>query len=252
MSAPVSVCMATWNGARHLDAQVGSILAQLGAQDELVVVDDASSDDTVARLQAHGDARIRIHRNERNLGHVGSFARALSLGRHPILLMADQDDVWLPGRLQAMRDAMLASGCWVLASNQVFIDGEGRPLAYACGRVRAADSRRHLRNILAVFAGGTEYFGCAMGVSRAALDVLLPVPDWVESHDLWIALGGNLARANLHLERDTLARRVHGANASIVSRPLRSKLWSRWIFLRSLGCLAWRLGARLVRPPGRG
>ena len=52
MSTPASVRMATWNGARHLDAQVRSILEQLEPDDELVVVDDASSDDTVERLLA--------------------------------------------------------------------------------------------------------------------------------------------------------------------------------------------------------
>lgn len=247
MSTPVSVCMATCNGVRHLDAQVRSILEQLGPDDELVVVDDASSDETLNRLRGYEDPRIRIHCNEANIGHVDSFERALGLGRHDLLLMADQDDVWLPGRLDAMRAAMLASGCWVLSSNQTFINGQGLPTSFDCEPVRAADSNRHWRNIMGIFRGRRVYYGCAMAVSRQSLAVVLPIPPYVESHDLWIAMAGNVARANLHLERDTLARRVHGSNASIVRRPLRRKLWSRLVFLRSLLEISRRLSALLVR-----
>jgi hypothetical protein len=75
--------------------------------------------------------------------------------------------------------------------------------------------------------------------------LVLPMPHWVESHDLWIATGSNLIRSNVHVERDTLRRRLHGANASIVNRSLHLKLRSRAIFARSLLVLGLR--ARAVR-----
>jgi glycosyltransferase involved in cell wall biosynthesis len=237
---PISVCMATYNGERYLQPQIDSILQQLQPQDELVVVDDGSLDDTVLLLQALRDPRIRVHPNARNLGHVGSFARALSLARHPVIAMADQDDVWPASRLDDMVAALQASGACLASGNSTYVDGEGRPVPELCGPLLAQDSRRHWRNILGVFAARRGYFGCAMVLRRELLEVVLPIPQFVESHDLWIALAANLHRSNVHVERSVLLRRVHGSNASVLRRPLWQQLVSRWVFLRSLAVLTAR------------
>lgn len=250
-SMNVSVCMATYNGARYLSAQMTSILEQLGPDDEVVVVDDSSSDGTVELLQSMGDARIRIRRNERNLGHVGSFDRALSFAQHDILVMADQDDIWLPGRLDRMKDGLRDPRHWVLSSNTSFIDGEGRPTSFETEGVRSLDSQRYLHNIAGIFTGRHCYYGCAMAMRREILPIILPMPAFVESHDLWIAMAGNAARANVHLDANTLARRVHGHNASILARPLHQKLWSRIVFLQSLLIILWRLSRQRRRPEER-
>jgi len=233
--------MAAYNGARYLREQVQSILAQLGPGDELVVVDDASTDETLALLLSFDDRRIHVHRNTQNLGHVQSFARALSLARHDLLLMSDQDDVWLPERATLMRSALAHPNAWVVSTNSRYIDGEGNRINFDAEGVSASRSTHHFANICSIFTGRRRYYGCAMGLRREILPIVLPIPDFVESHDLWIALASNLARANLHLDSETLSRRVHGSNASIVTRPLRQKLWSRVIFLRSLALLLYRL-----------
>lgn len=241
----VSVCMATYNGARYVHEQVASILPQLGPSDELVVVDDCSRDETVSVLRALEDPRVRIHCNERNRGVVASLERALRLARNDVLMLADQDDVWLPGRVRALVAALQSSGALVASSNSSFMDAAGAPIRFDFPRLRAADSTRYWRNIARIFAGSASYWGCAMAFCRPVLDLVLPMPDWVESHDLWIATGSNLIRSNVHVECDTLRRRVHGSNASIVSRSLRLKLRSRAIFARSVLVLGWR--ARAVR-----
>ena len=241
----VSVCMATYNGARYVHEQVASILPQLGPSDELVAVDDCSRDETVSVLRAFEDPRVRIHLNERNLGVVASFERALRLARNDVLMLADQDDVWLAGRVQALVAALQSSGALVVSSNSSFMDAGGAPIPFDFPRLSAADSKRYWRNIARIFAGSAPYWGCAMAMRRPALELVLPMPDWVESHDLWIATGSNLIGSNVHVERDTLRRRVHGSNASIVNRSLRLKLRSRAIFARSVLVLGLR--ARAVR-----
>jgi glycosyltransferase involved in cell wall biosynthesis len=241
----VSVCMATYDGGRYVHEQVASILPQLGPSDELVVVDDCSRDETVSVLRALEDPRVRIHCNERNRGVVASLERALRLARNDVLLLADQDDVWLPGRVQILIAALQSSGALVASSNSCFVDAAGAPIDFEFPRLRGADSTRYVRNIARIFAGSAPYWGCAMALRRPILDLVLPMPDWVESHDLWIATGSNLIRSNVHVERDTLRRRLHGSNASIVSRSLHLKLRSRAIFARSLLVLGLR--ARAVR-----
>lgn len=236
----ISVCMATYNGEHYIAEQVASILAQLDADDELVVVDDASRDGTVAYMESLGDARVRVARNDRNLGHVQSFAKAVSLARHQYIFMADQDDVWLEGRVAAMRNALEASGAMLVSSDSEFIDGGGKAIAPLRSGLRARDSADHLGNIVRIFKGTAAYDGCAMAFRRPCLPLLLPFPSYVESHDLWIAMAANLLGANVHLEAPTLRRRVHGRNASIVVRPLREKLWSRFVFLLSFAHIAVR------------
>ncbi len=235
----ISVCMATYNGERFLAEQVASILPQLGANDELIVLDDASRDGTVALLERLGDPRVKIHRNERNLGHVQTFSKVLSLAANPVILMADQDDVWLDGRVEAMRQALTDK--LLVSTNSDFMDGEGRPISPLHTGLEAAQSEKYAANIARIFSGKAFYDGCAMGLRAELRPLILPIPTYVESHDLWIAMAANLAKSNIHVPRATLRRRVHGGNASVGRRPLASKLWSRWVFVRSFLALLGRL-----------
>jgi glycosyltransferase involved in cell wall biosynthesis len=63
-----SICMATYNGSQYVEEQLESILAQLGPEDEIVIVDDASTDDTVARIRRFADPRIRLIAADANPG----------------------------------------------------------------------------------------------------------------------------------------------------------------------------------------
>lgn len=222
--------MATYNGMHYVKEQLSTIFDQLGQDDEVVLVDDCSTDATLEVVRAFADARVKIFENERNVGHVASFSRALSLARNDTVIMADQDDIWLPSRVRVMEEALAKPGNLVLSSNSEFMDSVGAVIQYDCEGVTAASSTDFAGNILSIFTGRRRYYGCAMAVRREFCKVLLPIPAYVESHDLWIAMAGNLARANVHIDQNTLVRRVHGSNASLVSRPLAKKLWSRVIF----------------------
>jgi glycosyltransferase involved in cell wall biosynthesis len=248
----VSVCMATYNGAAYVEEQVNSILEQLSAADELIVIDDCSGDDTVALLERSGDPRIVIHRNEVNRGHVYSFEKAIALARNPVVLLADQDDRWLSGRVRLLVEALRESGALVVTSNSNYMGADGRTTEHFVRRLHATDSRRHLKNIVGIFLGTASYYGCAMAFRRELVALILPVPHFVESHDLWIALASNLVRSNAHVDADTLTRRIHGKNLSTSRRSLLRKLRTRLKFLRSLAVLAGRYLGRRVRDGLRG
>lgn len=227
--------MATYNGARYIGEQLDSILSQLNSSDEVVVVDDSSSDATVDLIRDIGDPRILVHRNDRNLGYVRSFERALGLASREVMLLADQDDIWPAGRVDALVEATAMSA--VVASNlRLLSDGEPlrSPLTGKPWQLRAADGPRRTRNQLRILAGDAPYFGCAMALRRDALDLVTPFPPHLrESHDLWIATVANAAGILGHLEQTTVLRRVHDANAS-TSRPrgLTAALRSRILLLR--------------------
>ncbi|MEO7233984.1 MAG: glycosyltransferase [Lapillicoccus sp.] len=204
----VSVCLASYDGAAWIVEQVRSILDQLGPDDELVVVDDASTDDTVALVQRIGDPRISLWGNETNVGYVRTFERALGRARGAYLLLSDQDDVWVPGRLEALVAALDRDG--VVASSVAVLGEPDDPPRW---RLRAADSHRYAANVAAVLVGVRWYFGCGMGLRRDVLDLVLPFPAWLtESHDLWIGLVGNVHHEMGHLEAASVRRRLHEAN----------------------------------------
>lgn len=123
----VSVVIPAYNAAQHLDAAVGSALAQTENRLEVLVVDDASTDATreLAVRLASGDARVRLLCNDVNRGVAASRNCALAEARGDWIALLDADDTWLPQRLEQL--LMAGAGADVVADD-VFIvreDGDG-------------------------------------------------------------------------------------------------------------------------------
>jgi glycosyltransferase involved in cell wall biosynthesis len=238
----VSVCMASYNGEKYIARQLQSILNELTDDDEIVVVDDCSTDGTVEAVNGLGNPRIRVHVNDRNRGEVYSFSRAISLARNDFLFLSDQDDIWVPGRAAVMKQRLVESGASVVTSNFDWMGAHEEQIDVPYDGVAARDSRKHLKNIIDIFAGKTNYFGCAMAFRREFVAMVAPIPSYVESHDLWIALAGNLAGSNAHLDEKTLRKRKHANNvtSTVSTRSLYRKLRSRVVFAVSLAVLFGR------------
>jgi len=232
-----SVCMATYNGAAYVAEQIESIVAQLGPDDELVIVDDCSTDDTAAvivqtaaRLE---ESRILLTKTDSNLGYVRAFEAAIRRSRGRFVFLSDQDDVWTAGRHEAMIEGL--GRALVVAGNHSILGRSGKRLWYP--PLRAAGSRRHLANLVAIMIGYRPYFGCAMGFRREVIEGgILPIPGFVtESHDIWIAITGNVRRSIRHLEQDVVERRLHGGNQTPLGiRGLRTILEARVRFARMI------------------
>lgn len=242
-----SICMASYKGGRFIQEQIESILAQMGPTDELVIVDDASPDDTVEKIRMFVDARIRLISSSINKGYVRSFAAAASASRGAFIFLADQDDVWIEGRLERMISALREAD--VVASNFDVLGGGPRP---SIPRLRASDSQRHWSNLFGIMVGYRAYYGCGMAFRRSMLDSFVPVPSYLnESHDLWLAICGNVAGSILHLDESTLLRRIHDENATPKGwRSLGRILSARLTLLRCLAEAVGRVGRHRQSPPG--
>lgn len=232
--------MATYNGAKFLRPQVASILEQLEENDELVMVDDCSTDDTDAIISSIEDVRIRFYRNDKNNREIYTFGRAISLASGDLIFLADQDDLWLPGKVTRMIECLDASGAMLATSNFRWIDERDDEIDLTVDGVSGEDSNRYLKNIIDIFYGRTNYYGCAMAFRAELKKIVLPFPYWLESHDHWIPIAANLLRQNIHIDDELFLKRSHGDNAtsSISTRPLIARLYSRWIMLRSVLQLA--------------
>lgn len=229
--------MATHNGAAFVAEQLRSILAELEPSDEIVVIDDASTDNTVSIIEDMSDPRIRVLRQNPNRGYVRTFERALAEARGDLLFLSDQDDEWVPGRRDALVRALDYGG--VAASNlELLTSGEPMrsPLTRRPWLLDSAASRHRVRNELRILVGDAPYFGCAMALRRDALALVIPFPSYLEeSHDLWIATVANASGGLVHVDKTTVRRRLHGGNASSERpRGIRTALASRLLLMRLL------------------
>lgn len=108
MSPEITVLMPAHNAAAFVRESAGSILAQTFPDFELLVVDDASTDDTVAILESLGDPRVRVIRSRERLRFSGALNTGLELARGSLVARMDADDIALPDRLARQREFLQA------------------------------------------------------------------------------------------------------------------------------------------------
>ncbi len=238
----LSVCMATCNGARFLEAQIDSILAQLEPGDELLVSDDGSTDASPDILAGYGE-RIHVVGTSRVGGVVPNFERVLSAARGGLIALSDQDDVWLEGRVALIRERLRHAA--MLAMDGVVVDQDLEPTG-ATVREYAGSRGGFVRTLMA-----NGYVGCCLAFRREIVDLALPFPRGVAAHDWFIALVAELLFDVERTDRRTILFRRHGNNASTTGRRSSNGLWtklaSRVRMLRALAVVACRRVARRQR-----
>jgi glycosyltransferase involved in cell wall biosynthesis len=216
-----SVALCTCDGARYLSAQLESILQQSRRPAELVVIDDCSSDatgDIVQAFAASADFPVRFYRNESPLGIVKNFQKAVSLAHGNYVALADQDDVWLPGKIEALARALSQVEDEVGAGTPILVHTDLRLVAadgelIAPSFFRARGFRTVHSSPLAELSVQNYVTGCASMVNRALLSIALPFPDDAIMHDWWLALVAASCGEVKTLHEATIEYRQHGKNA---------------------------------------
>jgi glycosyltransferase involved in cell wall biosynthesis len=237
----ISVCMATYNGEEWIKDQLLSILQQLGLNDEIIIVDDKSNDKTIDIITKLNDSRIKIFISEKNMGPKVAFEKAMYLSKGDIIYLSDQDDIWVNGRMKMMKDALEKEKTCLVSSKFDCFDNNGNRIKKHETILKSEKSDAYLRNIIDIFLGKSNYFGCVMAFTKRLKKIILPIPVFVESHDLWIAMAANILSSNTHIEEITLHRRIHGNNLSLIKRSMYKKIKSRFVFLFSIFFLLKRV-----------
>lgn len=240
----ISVCLATYNGARYLREQIDSILPQLNSGDELLIADDGSTDATLTIVSSYGE-QLRLVASGRAGGVVANFERALAAASGDLIVLSDQDDVWLPGRLDLVREHL--GGAALLMMNAVVVDADARPLGPDLYSMLGFH-RGFMRTLIR-----TRYVGCCLALRRELLDLALPFPKRIQWHDWYLALIAELLFSVEVRPEKTLLFRRHDHNASPTSSGSRASLISRLqARLWMLHAIAVVLGRRIRgRPAAR-
>lgn len=176
----VSVVLASYNGELFIREQIISILKQLNPSDQLVVVDDASTDNTSSVVLGMSDTRILFIQNTSNWGVVRSFNEGLKNATGDFIFLADQDDIWLDGRVNKLLNVL--KNCDLVYSNSYIVDQD-----LVSHNITLFDTLTISDNILYNLYKNC-FVGCHLAFNRRVLKEILPIPSSFPMHDSWIGL----------------------------------------------------------------
>lgn len=237
----VSVCMATYNGAKYIREQLESILCQLSENDEVIISDDGSTDETLEIIFSYQDSRIKLFRHVPVSGSsfmkaTRNFENALMHASGDYIFLSDQDDVWCEGKLQIclryLREYVLVQHLrsYIITDKNCILPPE----------------RRIPTNLIGVMAFLPScYSGCCMAFRRELLDLILPIPQSVSTHDSWIGCLAFMKNGQFNINKQLVQYRVltstvsYGKSKNSLLKKVRyrigllSQLLIRYYFYRS-------------------
>lgn len=247
----ISVCMATRNGASFIRHQLASIISQLGPDDEIVISDDSSTDATLTIIKSFADPRIHLLENNTFHNPIFNAENAMRHAQGAIIVLADQDDIWLDGKLNLIRERLgsVQGQIRLLMMDGEIIDEHDAVLA---GSIFDHIGVRGgvLRNIY-----DNKYVGCCLAFTRELLEIALPFPQRIPMHDMWLGILAELFGEVEFVREKTIRYRRHPGSATnlkfrflpwtqIKRRVFLSvALVGRWLGLKA-GTRDWGLGTR--------
>lgn len=245
----VSICMATYNGAKFIREQVDSILNQVFEENpdvelELVVSDDGSTDGTIEILESYHDPRIKIyhHRNTKKYKYLNAtrackcnFENAMSKAKGDYIFLADQDDLWYPWKVdKQLSDLRQYGGVSVAA----FDMGDGELHKFGAHIYRHDVPFFTIKNVMCLY-------GFCLAFTKDELRYYLPIPSSTTGHDTYIQYSAQW-RNKLHfidepcaIHRYSGKHNVSSFGKNNVLPPLPIKLYFRMVTYLSVIWRSW-------------
>lgn len=211
----ISVCMATYNGEKYIKEQIETILPQLSVQDELIISDDSSTDQTLEIVKVFNDPRIKIFDQQKFKSPIFNFENAIKHATGDYIFLSDQDDIWLPDKIQIMlrelkQYDLVLSNCYIGDTNLKIIKD-----SYFEWRNSKKGIIKNLKK--------NSYLGCCMGFNKKILKKILPFPAIIPMHDMWIGMIAEIYFKPCFIQNKLMIYRRHESNATILNEDFKSK-----------------------------
>lgn len=212
-----SVALCTYNGEKFLKKQIDSILEQTVKVDEIIVCDDQSTDKTVSILNLYKQQYpelFSIFINEENLRSVKNFEKAISLCSNEIIFLSDQDDIWIPEKVEIFINhfienpklSVIASNGFVVNDNDEVLD----VLAIWDVIKFLREKNKTLDYYEIINISGNIATGATMAIKKKYVSRTLPFPIIQEfHHDEWIALVASAENKFDFIDQKTIFYRKH-------------------------------------------
>ena len=176
----ISVCVATYNGEKYIEQQLKSILSQLGPEDEVIISDDGSKDETIEVIKMINDGRVKIHFNKGTHGYTPNFENALRLSKGNYVFLSDQDDLWAPNKVSRCMEELKTHDA--VFHDAKVISGEGEVINESLKNIRPSYT--------SLFGNFYKmgHLGCCTAYNRKLINLALPFPKNYKlcSHDDWL------------------------------------------------------------------
>lgn len=240
--------MCTYNGVAYIQQQLESILRQTVLPAQIVISDDGSSDGTIERIESFWERQLHLNaslasiqmtiiRNKESLGVTKNFEQALRACVHPLIALSDQDDLWMPSKLEVLSKIFDQDEELLLVfTDSRLVDAKGSPLGYtsfdALGVSKSEKKAFEDGNGAKVLLKRNLATGATVMLRKPLLDIATPFPDdWV--HDEWLALVSAFAGKIYKSEECLIDYRQHGKNQIGMKKPGPRHYIGRLIFPRS-------------------
>ncbi len=233
-TTPILILLSTYQGEKYLATQLDSIISQSYTDWTLVIRDDGSRDGTLALIKTYAEIESRIHLLSDNLGNIKpakSFAALMhyALTRNEnYIFFCDQDDVWQPNKLalqvNLLNDMQAQYGNTMpllIHSDLSVVDQRLQTIHPSF--LRFEKISRNTQAPLNTLLINNFVTGCTMGINRALLNIVTPVPDDIIMHDWWCALCASAMGKIAFLNEASVLYRQHSHN-SIGSQGFYGKL----------------------------
>jgi glycosyltransferase involved in cell wall biosynthesis len=231
----ISICVATYNGEKYILEQLESIIKQMSECDELIISDDSSSDDTVSIIKGIEDTRLVLLENQKFRDPIFNFENAIRYASGDVIVLSDQDDVWMDNKLDIVRDSFMKARNTVhtIVMDSIVVDGHLNVLHDSVFDLMNSGSgivKNYYKN---------TYLGCSMAFSRELCQYILPFPKKISMHDAWIGLICEMYGKVEFVKIPTLLFRRHGNNATQERYPITQTIkWRLYMFYYLLSSFA--------------
>jgi len=227
----VEIVLAAYNGGKYITELFDSILCQTYKNWQLVIRDDNSSDDTTKiigdYLKLHPDKFRKINDKNGNVGVIKNFEILLRASRSDYVLLCDQDDFWMPDKIEKLINRMLSAedeaskDCPILIySDYKIVDEELQVIAPSFWRLVNIKPWHNSLNRLLV---ENVITGCTVMMNRKLVEMCLPFGKQIIMHDWWMGLVAALYGRLAYIEEQLVCYRQHDRNV-IGARSNRNKI----------------------------
>ena len=224
----ISVALAAYEGEQYIEAQLRSILPQLSEGDEIIVSDDKPGGMTekIVRRLSEEDPRV-VYVQGPHKGVAANFVNAIRRCKGDKIFLCDQDDVWLPDKVQRVTEAF-ADGATLVLHN-AYVTDETLQITEPSFFALRGSKPGLLHNLVK-----NSYMGCCMAFDRSLLKKIMPMPKAVPMHDQWIGLIGEIYGKPAFLDVPLLYYRRHEGNVTGGKTDTRQKLHWREYLIKKL------------------
>lgn len=182
-----SIVLATYNGEKYITEQLDSVFQQMNQNDEIIIFDDCSTDQTVFLINQIFDKYRNLNKNlfinNMNCGPKKSFEKAMEIVSKEIVVLIDQDDIWLKDRLNRIKK-ILSTFDFCTLNSYHWNSNEEKSFKYSELTFNlVTPSNKILNNIIK-----PSFIGCHMAFKSSYLKFILPFPKVVYMHDMFIGI----------------------------------------------------------------